>query len=51
MNGQEGRELAYHKIEKIRTLKIRNRYNRLNGKNSFRGEPGYGAEFLVTRCV
>lgn len=40
-------ELAYHKIVKIRTLKVRNRYTRLNGKNAFRGEHGYGEEFLV----
>lgn len=40
-------ELSYHKIAGIRTLKIRNRYTRLNGKNSFRGEHGYGEDFLV----
>lgn len=40
-------ELAYHRIAEIKTLRIRNRYSRLNGKNSFRGEHGYGEEFLV----
>ncbi len=44
-------ELAYHKIAEIRTLKIRNRYTRLNGKNSFRGEHGYGEEFLVKELL
>mgnify|MGYP001771211715 FL=1 len=34
MNKWDGKELAYHKIEKTKTLKIRNRYTRLNGKNS-----------------
>ncbi len=40
-------ELSRHKISKIRTLKVRNRYHRLNGKNAFRGEHGYGEEFMV----
>ena len=47
MKEQNVKELAYHRIADIRTLKIRNRYTRLNGKNSFRGEHGYGGEFLV----
>ena len=51
MNKWDGKELAYHKIEKTKTLKIRNRYTRLNGKNSFRGEHGYGEEFLVKVLV
>lgn len=40
-------ELSYHKISQIRTLKIRNKYPRLIGKNAFRGEHGYGEEFLI----
>lgn len=44
-------ELAHHRIAKIRTLKIRNRYTRLNGKNAFRGEHGYGEEFLVKELL
>lgn len=44
-------ELSRHKIREIRTLKVRNRYHRLNGKNSFRGEHGYGEEFLVKELL
>lgn len=44
-------ELVKHKIVKIRTLKIRNRYTRLNGKNAFRGEHGYGEEFLAKELI
>lgn len=44
-------ELSYHKIIKIRTLKIRNRYTRLNGKNAFRREHGYGEEFLIKELL
>lgn len=40
-------ELHEHRIKKIRTLGVRNRYTRLNGKNSVRGEHGYGDTFLV----
>lgn len=41
------KELSYHRIKEIKNYKVRNRYTRLNGKNSFRGEHGYGEEFLV----
>lgn len=44
-------ELEYHRIAGVRTLKIRNRYTRLNGKNSFRGEHGYGEDFLAKEIV
>ncbi len=39
--------LSQHMIDRVQTLKIRNRYTRLNGKNSRRGEHAYGDEFAV----
>jgi len=39
--------LKDHKIQEVKTLRIRNRYHRLNGKNSRRGEHAYGDEFLA----
>lgn len=36
-----------HKIQTVKTFRIRNRYHRLNGKNSRRGEHAYGDEFIA----
>lgn len=44
-------ELSYHKIACIKTLELRNRYSRLNGKNSVRGEHGYGDNFLIKEIL
>lgn len=39
--------LSSHVIDRVKTLKIRNRFTRLNGKNSRRAEHAYGDEFAV----
>lgn len=39
--------LSDHVIDQVKTLKIRNRFTRLNGKNSRRAEHAYGDEFAV----
>lgn len=39
--------LTEHRIDQVKTLKIRNRFTRLNGKNARRGEHAYGDEFAV----
>lgn len=44
-------ELAYHKIAAIRTLKVRSRFPRLNGKNAVRCEHAYGEEFVVKELI
>lgn len=44
-------ELSYHKVVEIRTIKIRNRFTRLNGKNAFRAEHGYGEEFMIKELL
>ena len=40
-------KLKDHRITHIKTYRIRNRYHRLNGKNSRRGEHAYGDELTV----
>lgn len=40
-------KLKEHKIAGIKTYRIRNRYHRLNGKNSRRGEHAYGDELTA----
>lgn len=39
--------LKEHRIKSVQTFRIRNRYHRLNGKNSRRGEHAYGDEFIA----
>ena len=39
--------LGDHVISAVKTFRIRNRYHRLNGKNSRRGEHAYGDEFIA----
>lgn len=39
--------LKKHKIINVKTYRARNRYHRLNGKNSRRGEHAYGDEFIA----
>ncbi len=39
--------LSNHVIDRVQTLKIRNRFTRLNGKNARRAEHAYGDEFAV----
>lgn len=39
--------LSKHVIDQVRTLKVRNRFTRLNGKNAKRAEHAYGYEFVV----
>ena len=43
--------LREHKIAHIHTYRIRNRYHRLNGKNSRRGEHAYGDEFIAKELI
>lgn len=43
--------LKEHKIVEIKTFRIRNRYHRLNGKNSRRGEHAYGDEFIGKQLI
>ena len=40
-------ELAKHKIVQVKTLKLRNRFPRLTGKNAFRTDHGYGGECIA----
>lgn len=40
-------ELSYHRIVKIRTVRLRNRFPRLTGKNAFRIDHGYGGECIA----
>ena len=46
-----GETLKRYKITRIKTFRIRNRYHRLNGKNSRRGEHGYGDEFIAKQLI
>jgi D-galactarolactone cycloisomerase len=46
-NNNSINELGYHIIENIRSMRVRNRYPRLLGKNSQRVEHGYGEEFII----
>ena len=39
--------LSNHRITEVKTLKIRNRFTRLNGKNAKRAEHAYGDEFVI----
>ena len=43
--------LSEHKIVEIKTFRIRNRYHRLNGKNSRRVEHAYGDEFIGKELI
>lgn len=40
-----------HKVRTVTTYRIRNRYHRLNGKNSRRGEHAYGDEFIAKMII
>lgn len=40
-------ELARHRITQVKTVKLRNRFPRLTGKNAFRIDHGYGGECLA----
>lgn len=40
-----------HKVRTVKTFRIRNRYHRLNGKNSRRGEHAYGDEFIAKMII
>lgn len=44
-------ELSRHTIHTVRTLKIRNRFTRLNGKNACRYEHAYGSEFIAKELI
>lgn len=44
-------ELVDHKIEKIESKVIRNRYPHLVGKNAKRPEHGYGTQFIIHKII
>ncbi len=44
-------KLSEHKIVEVKTFRIRNRYHRLNGKNSRRSEHAYGDEFIGKELI
>lgn len=46
-SGMDIEKLHAHRITRITTVKLRNRFPRLTGKNSFRVDHGYGGECLA----